>query len=310
MSDEQSGELITQAEAAERRLAEHTPAPPALPADTRDDGPLMAAIQKAASDPNFDVEKLRALREIQKEWNAEQAKNAYDDALARAQAVMPIVKKNKHVYFEGKDGKPATDYHHADYGSLVAAVKGALTSEGFSWDHKIVQDVTGDGHKITVTCILKRSGHSETVTMFAPPEGSPGMNIIQKIKSTTTYLKRATLEAVCGAATEDDDDDGRGASGPPAPITTAQLATLNATIEELEADRPEFIAWLNKRLKIEIEDLGELPVDGYAIAVQALEAKRKAVAREQEEAGGEAQAAPAEEASPDDINDENPLLGG
>lgn len=304
-TETKGGQLVSAQEAADRRLAEHTPAPP--PAESADAAELIAVIRTVARDPNFDVEKLRELRAIHKEWQAEQNEKAFFDALARAQAVMPVVKKNKHVHFPNRDQtKPDTDYWHADYGALVSAVKPVLAAEGLSYGHNVIQE---EG-EIVVACILRGYGHSESVVMRAKPEGSPGMNSIQQIKSTTTYLKRSTLEAVAGAATEDDDDDGRGASGPAAPITTAQLATLNATIEELEADRPEFIAWLNKRLSIEIEDLGDLPVDGYAIAVQALEAKRKAIAREQEEAGGGAQEAPTGSAPPEDINDENPLLGG
>ena len=198
-------------------------------------------------------------------------------------------------------------YHHADYGALVKAIKPCLAAEGLAFSHSPAQQ-EGDG-RITVSCVLSGYGHSVKVTLSAMPEGSPGMNEIQKMRSARTYLKRETLEMVTGAATEDDDDDGRGASGPLAPITTSQLATLNATIEELEADRADFVAWLNKRLKIEIEDLGELPVDGYAIAVQALEAKRKKIARDQEESG-EAGEAPTADAADADPNADNPLMGG
>ena len=54
-----------------------------------------------------------------------------------------------------------------------------------------------------MTCVLAHElGHTESVTMFAPPEGSPGMNAIQKLRSTRTYLERTTLESLCGAATK------------------------------------------------------------------------------------------------------------
>ena len=275
------GDLITQAEAAARRLAET--APPPAPAGTRDDGPLMAVIQKVASDPNFDVEKLRELRAIQKEWDAEQAKKAYDDALARVQAVMPIVAKNKHTNFG--EGNKEVDYWYADYGALVDAVKAALAAEGFSYDHKIVQEIAGEGQRITVTCSLKRGGHSESVTMFAPPEGSPGMNIIQKIKSTTTYLKRATLEAVTGAATADDDDDGRGFSQS-ALIGASEFAFLNAEIAEIgdALDLPKFLEYLGA------ESIEELHAADFGKAKTALEAKRRKLAEE---------TAPAEDAEPE-----------
>ena len=94
-------------------------------------GPLMAVIQKVASDPNFDVEKLRELRAIQKEWEADQARKAYFAALSRAQSVMPVVKKNKHTHF-GQGTSKEVDYWYADLAAVVEAVKGPLSSEGFS----------------------------------------------------------------------------------------------------------------------------------------------------------------------------------
>ncbi len=294
----EGGELITQAEAAERRLAETNPAPPALPADARDDGPLMAAIQRAACDPNFDVEKLRALREIQRDWDAEQAKKAYDDALSRAQAAMPIVEKNKHTHFG--EGDKEVDYWYADYGALVDAVKPALTAEGFSFDHKIVQEIVGEGQRITVTCFLKRAGHSESVTMFAPPEGSPGMNVIQKIKSTTTSLKRATLEAITGAATEDGDDDGRGAGAEEEKLSLSEVAFLNAELEALNADRARFLNHLG------VEALEDLPSSRFNEAKVALEAKRQAMERQQ----GDDSGPPAAAEGATDPNADNPLMGG
>ena len=270
-------ELVTQAEAADRRLAEHNPAPP--PADSADAAELIAVIRTVARDPHFDVEKLRELRAIHKEWQAEQNEKSFFDALARAQAKMPVVEKNKHVYFEPKDSnKDPTDYWHADYGALVKTIGPVLAAEGLAFGHNVIQQ---DG-KITVECILRGYGHHEKVTMSGAPEGSPGMNAIQQSKSAVTYMKRSTFEAVTGAATEDDDDDGRGA-GPAAELISAeQLAHLNAEIEKAGADRAGFLEYLG------IERLEDLPAGHYPKAAAALEEKRQRQAREPE---GESDAA-------------------
>lgn len=235
-------ELVTAQEAAERRMAaESTPAPPPVVAES---AAILGAIQQAARDPNFDVEKLRALREIQRDWQAEQNEKAFSDALARAQAVMPVVRKNRHVYFQPQ-GKAPTDYHHADYGELVKTIKPALSAEGLSFAHEVSQQ---DG-KITVSCILRGYGHTAKVTMTASPEGSPGMNEIQKVKSSVTYLRRATLEAVTGAATADDDDDGRGASGgrkAPAPGTPPEVDQMFPIRHPDEAAANSWVDWGKK----------------------------------------------------------------
>lgn len=281
-----SGQLVSAQEAAGRRLAEHTPAPP--PAESTDSAELVAIIRTVARDPNFDVEKLRELRAIHKEWQAEQNEKAFFDALARAQAVMPVVRKNKHVHFPNRDqNKPDTDYWHADYGALVAAVKPVLAAEGLSYRHNVIQEEDG---WIVVECVLQGYGHSEKVVMRGKPEGSPGMNEIQKTKSCTTYLKRSTFEAVAGAATEDDDDDGRGAGTQEPLISASQIAYLNAQIDECGAEREGFLKYLG------VEALEDLPASEYGKAEYAIEAKRKANAREKGE--GAAAEAPAADAAP------------
>lgn len=251
------GNLITQAEAAERRMTEREP--PA-PAGNPDDGPLMAVIQKVASDPNFDVEKLRELRAIQKEFQDEQNRKAYIDALARAQETMPIVAKNAHVFFEGRGGKADTDYWHVDYGELVKTIKPHLSREGLSYDHDVRQE---DG-RVYVTCTLSHvAGHEKTVTLSAPPDDTGGKNPIQQVKSTVRYLMRATLELVSGAAPEGDDDDGRGFDAEAVElITEEQVAEIEAALEELGAsdeDRATFLSFLSKRAKREIETFADIP---------------------------------------------------
>lgn len=269
--------LPTAQEAAESRLAERSPALPSSP-----DAPLIAVIQRLANDPNFDVEKLRELRAIQKEWDAEQNERAFSDALGRAQAVMPVIEKNKHVYFESRSaGKPPTDYWHADYGRLVEVVAPILAAEGLSYNHKVTQ---ADG-RVTVSCVLRGHGHSETITLSGQPDDTGGKNSIQQTKSTVTYLKRATLEMVTGAATKDEDDDGAGAGAPEPLISASQLAYLNAQIDEVGAEREGFLRYLG------VEALEDLPASEYGRAEYAIQAKRKANEREQGD-GAEADAKP------------------
>ena len=275
-------DLITQADIRERQMARRAPAP--APAGGRNDGPLIAVIQKLASDPAFDVEKLRELRAIQKEWDDEQNRKAYVAALARAQTDMPIVKKNAHVFFEGKGGKADTDYWHADYGNLVKTIKPYLSREGLSYDHDVEQK---DG-RIHVTCTLSHEdGHKESVTLSAPPDDTGGKNPIQQTKSTTTYLKRTTLEMGSGAATEGDDDDGRAAGGATAEeelVSVEQIAKLNAKLEQTGGDRDTFLRYLR------VEDIADLPAWKFSAAMLALYERAERVAADAEASEAERQA--------------------
>lgn len=239
----------------------------ALPAEHVAEGPaaLMRVIERAALDPTFDIERLNQLLDVKERWDREEARKAYYEALAAAQANMPVVEKNKHVYFQGRSGPP-TDYWHADYGNLIRTIAPVLAAEGLSYDHVVEQS----GGEITVTCVLTHErGHSKSVTMSAPPDDSGNKNVIQQVKSTTTYLKRATFEAVTGAATADDDDDGRGYAGADATISAEQIARLNAKIDQIGADREGFLRYCK------VDQIEDLPAAKFQQAMQALEERAK-----------------------------------
>ena len=290
MTETAPGELITAAEAAGRRLDEMDPAPPAIPAEGTGAAALIRVVER---NPHMDIEKVREFLAMAREWEKEEARKAYLDALARAQATMPIVKKNKHVEFPGKSGK--VDYWHADYGNLVKTIAPHLSREGLSFDHDIIQE----GDDITVRCILSHhAGHDKSVEMSAPPDDTGGKNPIQQIKSTVKYLQRATLEAVSGAATEDDDDDGRGYGARPVePITDEQAREIEDALVELGADRAVFLRYLTEQTGDRIEDVAGIPAPALVTARQAISLKRQKV--EQEREAAIAAAAEAEDARDD-----------
>ena len=280
MADQQEtvrGELIPASEAAARRLEEQEPRPPAqLPAVQTGPAALMEIIGELRRNPNFNISDLRELLAMKAEWEREENRKAYRAALARAQANMPVVTRNVHVYFESKkEGVEPTDYRHAGYGNLVDTIKGCLSAEGLSYDHNVIQQ---DG-QVTVECILSHElGHSQKVVMSAPPDATGGKNAIQAIKSTRTYLKRSTFEDVTGAVIDDADDDGHGYGGGVETITDEQLAHLEDELEKLGAtsdDRDKFLSFLSKKAKREITDLADLPAPAFLTAKQGLAAKRK-----------------------------------
>lgn len=256
----ESGNLVTQAEAAERRLVE-TGAASAPPQGETVAGALVRIVQQ---NPNMDLEKVRGMMEIAREWEGEEARKAYLDALARAQASMAIVAKQQ----ESHHGK------YADYGAVVRTIAPVLAREGLSFDHEIQQE----GATITVSCVLSHeAGHSRRVTMSAPPDDSGKKNAIQQIRSTVKYLQRATLEVISGAATGDGDDDGN--SFATELISDEQREGLEKQLDELGAtddDRAKFLSFLAKKTKREIETLADLPTTALPAAKQALAAKRKA----------------------------------
>lgn len=149
---------------------------------------------------------LRELMVLQKEWRAEEARNAFNHAMASFKQEPVYVRKGKAVGYETAKGD-FVGYKHAELSDVVAAVGPALAKHGLSHRWDVIQAKDW----ITVRCILKHAaGHSESVEMGGPPDNSGKKNAIQQIASTVSYLQRYTLKAITGVAEGGDDDDGQG----------------------------------------------------------------------------------------------------
>lgn len=165
-----------------------------------------AGIMLAMAQHGVSASDLRELLAMQREWRAEQAENAFNEALAGFRMEPVHILKRKSVGYETAKGD-FVGYKHAELADVTTAVSAALGKHGlsFRWD------VTQAKDWITVKCILKhRLGHSESVEMGGPPDNSGKKNVLQQIGSTITYLKRYTLKAITGLAEEHDDNDGAG----------------------------------------------------------------------------------------------------
>lgn len=195
------------------------PAAPALPVLA---GPLGAALQ--ALKAGMTVADMRAMLDIQKEWEANEARKAYVADMAAFKLNPPEIFKTKHVSFSD------TSYMHATIGDVNEKIVAALAQHGFS--HR--WETNQDGGTVIVTCTLThRLGHSESNTLKAGADNSGKKNAIQAVCSTVTYLERYTLLAACGMATKDlPDDDGAGyGQNPPAYDAEATLAAWAKVVE-------------------------------------------------------------------------------
>lgn len=163
-------------------------------------GPLAMAMQ--AMKAGMSIADMRGMLDLQKDWEANEARKAYVQAMSKFKQNPPEILKRKEVAFSG------TQYMHATLGDVTQAIMQALAQHGIShrWDTVQAND------QITVTCILTHKlGHSEETTLQAAPDDSGKKNRIQQMASTVTYLQRYTLLAATGLATKDmADDDGRG----------------------------------------------------------------------------------------------------
>jgi hypothetical protein len=190
----------------------------------------------AAMERGDGIDKLERLMDLNDRWEKAQAKKAFLEAKAAFKANAPTILKDKENKQYGS--------RYSSIGNVVNTVNEALSRHGLDaqWDYD-------QGEKtIKVTCILSHPmGHSERVSLAGPPDVSGAKNPIQQIKSTTTYLKLATFEAVTGIATSEGnkDDDGNGAaSAEDAPITEEQIADLKKRCGIAKLTEPKFLAYI------------------------------------------------------------------
>lgn len=210
------------------------------------------------------VDTIGKLMELQERWDANQARKAFDEALAAAKAEIPVIMKNRTVDFTSAKGR--TNYRHEDLAGIARTVDPILAKHGLSYRFRTTSAPT---EPVTVTCIVShRAGHSEENTLSAGRDESGNKNTIQAVGSTVTYLQRYTLKAALGLAASDDDDAKAVGSADAETITPQQVETLQAAINEVGADIGAF------RKFFKIETLPELPAARYAEAVDMLARKR------------------------------------
>jgi len=216
---------------------------------------LQIAVERGA-----DMAQLEKLMELQERWQANQARKAFDEAIAAAKAkIKPIVKKRE-VDFTTAKGR--TNYQYEDLAMIASEVDPILSEFGLSYRYRASQD----GNKVSVTCVIAhREGHSEETTLTALNDESGNKNSIQAIGSAVTYLQRYTLKLALGLAAAKDDDGN--SIGGPEKITEKQAADLQAKAEEVGANIPNFLRYLK------VSSFDQLPVSKYAAALRALEQK-------------------------------------
>ncbi len=127
--------------------------------------------------------KFRTTKELEK----------FAAALTKAQAEIKPPKRDK-------TAKMGTyEYKYADLASIIDAIRKPLTDAGIA----IIQAPTSDDGLVVVTTrLLHTSGQWIECSMSAAPAGQTP----QALGSVITYLRRYTLSAMTGVATEDDDD--------------------------------------------------------------------------------------------------------
>lgn len=226
---------------------------------------LLTAIERVASNPNIDIERMRELVALKRDLDSERARRAFDNAIAAAKAqIKPIIKKRE-VDFTSTKGR--THYKYEDLAAVADAIDPALAEQGLSYRHRAMQE----GKKLTITCVLShRDGHSEETSLSADYDESGNKNLIQGVASTATYLQRYTLKLALGLSAAVDDDGNKGGAEGVEYVNDEQLAEIKRLGEEIGADKEKFLK------TIMVEDVTKIPATSYPAVIALLKAKRAA----------------------------------
>lgn len=207
-----------------------------------------------AIDKGMAAETIDKLMGLAERWDRVNARKAFDQAIAKAKASIPVIAKNA----TGHNSKK-----YANFAAIAQTVDPILSEHGLSYRFRTVQD----DKAIRVTCVLSHeAGHSEETTLAGPADTTGNKNAIQAIGSTLTYLQRYSLVQALGLASSED-DDGRAASSA-GTIDEQQIETIRSAIIEVGADIAKFCKFMK------VDQIEDIPANRYADAINALSAKR------------------------------------
>jgi hypothetical protein len=215
-------------------------------------------ILELARDANFDVEKLRALSDLQNSVEDRQAERAFNAAFVAMQAELPVIKRDGSLEYEKEKGKPESKYlvsKYARYEDIAKAIQPVLAKHGFSVSFN-VHPRTVEGGGLMVSCVLRHiGGHvHQGPDIPVPLDTSGGKNNIQAYGSALSYGKRYGLFAVLNVITEGDDDDGVAAGGQP--VSPEEALQIKALVDEAgiadgktgQERTTAIVEWLNDML--------------------------------------------------------------
>jgi len=201
---------------------------------------ILQVIERAATNPNVDIDKMERLLQMHERILDRNSKAAYASALAEMQPHLPIVTEKGKIVVRDKVTKEviqSTGY--ALWEDINEAIKPILAEYGFALSFRT--GLSPDG-KITVTGILShRDGHQEETTMILPHDSTGSKNAVQAVGSSTSYGKRYTASALLNITSRGEDDDAEEAAKAPEVEKPAPPSRSSASLKKKDTNGQD--AW-------------------------------------------------------------------
>ena len=217
---------------------------------------LLAVVARAASDPTIDIDKMKALLDMQERLARRAAEVEFKAALSRIQPMMPRVNKSGRIEHNGR-----VISRFARYEDVDCAVRNLVADEGFAIDfdtERVDKDLK------VILRVSHRAGHEERRQIVLPLDNSGAKNGVQGVGSTVSYGKRYLLCAFFNIVTVEEDNDGMGDT-----LSLDKQTVITDLLKETGANRAKFLEFMGA------SGVDAIPVSQYQRAVQALERKRR-----------------------------------
>lgn len=169
-------------------------------------GSIIAVIERAAINPDVDVDKMERLLAMHKEIAQRDSETAYNLAMVACQKEMPVVVKDA--------DNQQTKSKYAKLETINQVVKKTYTEQGFALSFGT--DVSPIDGYVRVTCDIMHSvGHSKLKFVDLPLDDSGMQGKINKTKmhataSSFSYGERYLICMIFNIVISGKDDDGQG----------------------------------------------------------------------------------------------------
>jgi hypothetical protein len=228
--------------------------------DNRD--ALVSMIERAAINPEVDIEKMERLLEMHERIQSRQAEADFNASMTGAQSEMGRISSDAY--------NSQTKSKYTTYGKLDSVIRPIYTAHGFALSFD-----TGDSmpEMVRVICLVShRGGFSRAyhVDMPADGKGAKGGDVMTKTHATgaaMSYGMRYLLKMIFNVAIGEDDTDGNSPVAKALKITDQQAAVINDYIAESGVQAAKFCS------AYRIDSVADLPAEKYDHAINRLKAK-------------------------------------
>ena len=247
-----------------------------LPSTAQEQASAMLTIFKEVAmspDAGSKVDVIRAMMEMQRELQKDQAERALNEALARLAPKLPRIKRTASVQYavdkNNPKGPKETAFKFSRYEDIDKAIRPLLSEEGLSLSFTTAPRTSEGGGLIVRGRLSHVQGAFREAEISVALDSSGGKNNIQAMGSSSSYGKRYVACMLLNIITENEDDDG--ASAELQFVTVEQADDLDTRVRAFGADaHKKFLIWLK------VESLDKLPTQYYKKALNFIVEKETA----------------------------------